>query len=345
MLEGNGAEERYLRNIYHRIIWLAFAAHLSYIGIFGLLGIISLMLYNVASVIFYTLMQCAVRRGFYRLAVSCIHVEVCLFVLVSTLTAGWETGIVLYLVALASLTYFCPFAHSYIPYLFSLMEVCLFLALKLYTGFAYSCYQNIPKTTGLWLYIYNACACFTVILYAAFSSKVSAMVSKKQLQEEKRSLEALANYDQLTGFLNRRAFLNRLELVPISSLVLALCDIDDFKMVNDTWGHACGDQILMEASEHIRQWAGGKADVCRWGGEEFLILIRNQPFEEAVTRIEKLRRDISDHVFNWRGTALHITMTFGVCRGDENLTVEKFVELADKRMYEGKARGKNQVVF
>lgn len=338
------SEEKYIQHIYHRIIILAMTAHLAYVVFFALLKLPVLAWYNVASVLFYCAMQWAVYRKAYRLAVSCIHCEVCLFALITTLIAGWGVGTSFYLVALTSLTYFCPFHHKGVPYLFAAMEIVVFLALKLYTSLVCHNVLAVSETAGLWLYLFGACSCFTIILYAAFSSNISAAVSRRELQDENRSLSALANYDQLTGLLSRHAFLSRLEKMKRDLLTLALGDIDNFKSINDTWGHPCGDQVLSEVAELVHQQLGRDADVCRWGGEEFVFLFQGIPPEEAYGKIQGLCDAVAAHTFCSGAENLHITMTFGLTRDTGDLSAEELVASADRKMYQGKARGKNQVV-
>lgn len=338
-------EDKYVKRVYWQIIMLALAAHCSYVVIFWRLGLPAIAAYNVVSVLFYCAMQKAVGKGYFRLAVTCIHLEVCVFVLVCTLNAGWGIGTPLYLIAMTSLTYFCPYKHKNIPYFFAIMEMCLFLALMLYMDLIHPGYLEVSDTARLWLYLYNGCACFTIILYAAFSSKVSAAVSRKELQEENRSLSELANYDQLTGLLSRHAFRKKMEAIKGGSVVIALSDIDDFKKVNDTWGHNCGDLVLSESAELIRYLLGKDAEVCRWGGEEFIFLFRDMEVKTVVEKLRMLCKAIEKHPFHFEESELHITMTFGVSSGMEGMSMEALVNLADKRMYEGKIRGKNRVVF
>ncbi len=337
-------EDKYVKLIYRRIIILASAAHFSYIVIFVLTGVYPLAVYNIASVCFYLAMGQSVERGYYRMAVTCVHFEVCVFAVVCTLSAGWDIGISPYLIAMTSLTYFCPFKHKYVPYLFAGFEICVFLALRLYTGFACPDFLAVSEKEALWISIFSICACFTIILYAAVSSKLSAAVSRQELQDENRSLSTLANYDQLTGLLSRHAFLKRAEHCQASSAVLVLSDIDDFKVVNDTWGHSCGDKILSETAELIRSFLGGNVDVCRWGGEEFVFLFRDTPLKDVLVKLQELCDTVAGHNFCCDDKKLHITMTFGVSPSGEGASPEEIIALADRQMYKGKTEGKNRVV-
>ncbi|MBS7009955.1 GGDEF domain-containing protein [Anaerostipes sp.] len=344
MTKSDRTEERYVKHIYKQIILLALLAHLSYVVIFAVTGIVELAVYNAASVCFYCVMGIITERGYYRAAVASIHLEVCLFVIVSTVAAGWEIGTPAYLMAMISLTYFCPFKHKQIPYLFAGLEIFVFLALKLYTSFVCPGLSAVDDSWTVWISVYSFCACFTIILYAAVSSKLSAAVSRQELQDENRSLTTIANYDQLTGLLSRYAFLERMKKNSKTSSILALSDIDDFKLVNDTWGHSCGDRILSEAAEFVRSFLGREAEVCRWGGEEFVYLFQDMSMEQVLEKLQQLCEAVAEHSFCHDENNLHITMTFGVSLVEEGVSPEEAIALADSQMYHGKACGKNCVV-
>lgn len=158
--------------------------------------------------------------------------------------------------------------------------------------------------------------------------------------------ENLARVDSLTGALNRTAFeeiLNR-EIKKAEryggDLSLILFDIDNFKQINDTYGHLFGDQVLKRVasivSENIRE-----TDIfARWGGEEFMILLPNTGISKAVAVAEKLRRMIEAYRF---GEDLTVTVSFGVVsftNGDDSV---RLILKADKALYRAKEKGKNRV--
>ena len=112
---------------------------------------------------------------------------------------------------------------------------------------------------------------------------------------------------------------------------LIICDIDNFKKVNDTFGHESGDDVLVNTARVLMSSLRENDVVCRWGGEEFLIAIDGNKM-------------IEDMVVVSHGYSIKITMTFGVCESIPGLNVDKLVEIADQRLYKGKQNGKNQVV-
>lgn len=336
-------DDSYTRTVYQRVVILALLTHGSYALLFAFLNVTVLCFYNMASVVFYLFMLRLIRKGFYRASVSCIHAEVCIFVAVMVCMVGWNAGGALFLIAVSSLVYFCPFRKKYIPYLFSAFEISLFFTLYGFTRRGAAVYL-LDDNILSFLYICSACACFGIILFSSFTARVSATSDRRELMKENENLSVRADYDQLTGLLTRYSFQKRLEDCTGGRLALTIGDIDDFKKVNDTYGHVCGDYVLREIAELMRRICGDKADICRWGGEEFLLLFNGVSDKEVLEAVQTLRRTIEKHDFCFEDEALHITMTFGVSFGWEKDDVPHLISIADAQLYHGKKNGKNRVV-
>lgn len=341
------AEKNYIKKIYRQIMYLAIFVHAFYVVLFKFLSYDLAAFYNVFSFLFYFFMLILIYKEYYRLTISLVHLEVSTFVVVCTILGGWESGIFFYLFALVSLVYFCPFHHRFVPYFFSAIEIFLFFVLKIYTESALAFYPPLPQNQITWLYLYNASSCFFVILYAAFLTNVSANVTKKRLTKENENLTELVNHDQLTGLLSRHSFLDIVESSRLNFFIFALGDIDNFKHVNDTYGHLCGDYVLQEVSRLISSHMDGSAVVCRWGGEEFLFFFHSQAvsFEMAKMQMEQLRLAISNYPFCYENHSFQITITFGMSKGKRCADYHVLIKEADEWMYQGKKRGKNQVVY
>lgn len=162
-------------------------------------------------------------------------------------------------------------------------------------------------------------------------------------------LKILINYDTLTHLLNRRSLnpylktaLNRLKSHgEIFSIMIF--DLDNFKHINDTYGHACGDEVLKMAAETISMGVKHRDAVFRWGGEEFLVLIKADK-ETSVSVADKIRQDIQKKVVVYGKEKISITATIGVATANEKSTVKDIFVIADNNLYKGKNNGKNQVV-
>ena len=167
-----------------------------------------------------------------------------------------------------------------------------------------------------------------------------------------RQMSELAVTDNLTGLANRRGFfeLAQKEVDRAHrykrSLCLVMFDIDDFKKVNDTYGHLIGDQVLRVLASTVRKATRTTDTVCRFGGDEFLIIMPEAGQEQAMATAERLRQKISTEMIVVTATGqLSLTISLGVVSldGGAHETVERVIERADAAMYKAKAAGKNRV--
>ncbi|QIZ76490.1 GGDEF domain-containing protein [Ferrimonas lipolytica] len=171
-----------------------------------------------------------------------------------------------------------------------------------------------------------------------YSSRLSQLVKYN---------EALANLDPLTNLSNRRFTLKRLEELfqqekdSTASFALLLIDVDNFKSINDRFGHDVGDQVLIQLSS-IFQKAVRKSDiVCRWGGEEFLIVLTDASKYSAVQLTERLHHAVNSHNFI-NEQQLAVTVSVGVQLVEEaDASITESIKQADLHLYKAKAMGKN----
>lgn len=163
-------------------------------------------------------------------------------------------------------------------------------------------------------------------------------------------LEKYVNYDTLTHLLNRRSMDNYLQAAHRqaktgqATFCLMMMDIDDFKKVNDTYGHDCGDEVLRYVAHTISTGVKKNDYVFRWGGEEILVLL-NTDFDKALAAAERIRADIARDPVDYRGTTkVPVTITIGVSPYTVGATIQQMMDDADAKLYYGKKHGKNQVV-
>lgn len=177
------------------------------------------------------------------------------------------------------------------------------------------------------------------------------MRSSRQLQAKLESVAASALRDPLTGLFNRGFFVEAL-LQAIEHLrrggepfAVALMDLDDFKKVNDEYGHRAGDLVLQSVAKVVMRGLRPYDTVARYGGEEFVMILRGVDRVTAIRIIERLRTAVHDLVIPVAGGKnVTITATFGlVFVGEVALGVDEIFEAVDKAMYEGKRLGKNRV--
>ena len=199
------------------------------------------------------------------------------------------------------------------------------------------------------MYSVNAIISFFALLLFSILFTIEIRQNEIRLEEQYSLLESVSSKDPLTGLFNRRSMdkylITALEQSKGDGLVFSviLGDIDDFKRVNDTYGHNIGDQVLMQVAKTISENASEGCRVCRWGGEEILIFI---PENETVTYevAEKIRQSIEQIRVPFSTDYVSVTMTFGIAEYSPGLPFNKLVSIADNRLYYGKRHGKNQVV-
>lgn len=172
--------------------------------------------------------------------------------------------------------------------------------------------------------------------------------TNKILEIAKKREEELARIDPLTSLSNRRHAYEKLEDeinrfkrsgVPFSIILL---DLDNFKFINDTYGHNCGDLVLVEISKILKNTKRAIDTAARWGGEEFMLILPETNLIGATKVAERIKEKIFNLEINYKGKIVKISGTFGVVEYGEDL--EKCLKKVDDALYEGKRQGKNIVI-
>ena len=190
------------------------------------------------------------------------------------------------------------------------------------------------------------------ILSSALDHSLSLAHELKNLTLElsiaKEKAEAMALIDELSNLNNRRAFYEKGKVLVDDcqrnneNLSIILMDIDDFKKINDTLGHAAGDAVLVQVGSRLKQ-STRNADLCaRVGGEEFGILVKTSGISGTVHLAEKLRKEISETPFIFNNKDISLSASFGVAEGKSDL--DTLFNRADTAMYKAKQEGRNRVV-
>ncbi len=186
-------------------------------------------------------------------------------------------------------------------------------------------------------------------------AKISLENLTKELEENNRILDNLANVDGLTEVFNHRYFQSALEQeisrsnrhsTPISMILI---DIDHFKKFNDTYGHQTGDFILREFCNVLKNNLRQYDILARYGGEEFAIILPETLGEDALTVAEKLREAIDSYVFSDDRDEYHVTASFGVSSSkpvaEDDFAQSEFINRADIALYDAKAAGRNKAIL
>jgi diguanylate cyclase (GGDEF)-like protein len=188
------------------------------------------------------------------------------------------------------------------------------------------------------------------ILYERLRKKHSS------LEKANGEIRLLSRTDSLTGCYNRGYLNEHLshEIKRASryrhSLSITLCDIDHFKVVNDNYGHQCGDLVLRELVQCILSLIRTDMDwLARYGGEEFLLVLPETTVGNAARMANRLRKQLAKKIVEWEGEKISITASFGVTgfnasKPFEKISPEDLINTADKYLYQAKNEGRNKVI-
>lgn len=169
------------------------------------------------------------------------------------------------------------------------------------------------------------------------------------LEAELKQMSELAHEDQLTGSLNRRGLDEVLEREMARAarkqqpLCVALVDIDNFKKLNDTHGHAAGDGALIHLVKVVKDTLRAMDVIARYGGEEFLIVLPHTPLDEAVQTVTRIQRELTKQIFLYDNQRLLITFSAGVALYTPGEEQAALIQRADEAAYKAKRAGKNRV--
>ena len=328
----------YAANIIYLIV------HIFYLILF-IVAKLNIMIYITLGVIAIYLLFFLVikKKKFYLYALLCGN-EFFAFIIASTLLVGFGSGFHFYLIGLCVVSFFTSYFSKHRSTRNSLIWVGLSLAIYLTLYFVSRNnppYYQIEPWLEMTLFTTHAIGVFAFIASYLVVILKYAVTLEQQIMSESRT-------DELTQVNNRYGLYDYYDQLEVTdSHVIALFDIDDFKGINDTHGHVAGDFILKRVAEITSSVLKDQKDhfFCRYGGEEFVFVLNEGDNNKVLELLEKVRKSIETELFAFEYFNIHITITIGAYRHEEGLTLEKWLELADQRMYRGKNNGKNQVVF
>jgi len=284
------------------------------------------------------------------------YTEIILHSFVSVLLIGNNFGFSIYFIAMVPMSYHLLYTTKAKHYIRK-ASILSFISFFMYA----LCYiiSNIENPVynkeslnqqRPYIYIINMFIAFTALTLFSILFIVETEIAYIRLINKNRELNNLASTDPLTGLHNRRTMTDHVKRmyedfkITNKPFSLILCDIDNFKLFNDTYGHDCGDEVLKTIAANLQHLTRNHDFLCRWGGEEFLVFLSNTDKESAKTIAERIRQQISQTDIEFSDYKLRITMTFGVSCSAETDNYSDLFNLADKRLYKGKNSGKNKVV-
>lgn len=315
--------------------------HVIHLIFFAITGNFMFSVANIFSIITYLICLKLVSRNAFVAAGVILTLEVTVYTLLASYMLGANLFITYLLVTM--------FMQMLIPY--AAWPVRISMMILLWAGIIITTVMDVALTpvTGLGNYrlafsIFNAHVGIVGIVVDLYVDRLIRRIVGRFNQERLEKYKKEAHIDELTGLYNRRyasSFFENLESG--EKWCVAMLDIDDFKAVNDTYGHAAGDVVLETLARTVKSSLRKTDLVFRWGGEEFLILIKDIDKNAASKILDKLRKNIEDETIDACGHAINVTVTIGVSILDTK-DPDASIKASDKKMYEGKFSSKNVVV-
>lgn len=354
--------------------------HVTFIITFAVFKMWMLVFVNVISILTYiisTIFTFKTDTKKYGVAWLCVvYVEVLLHAIICTFIQGMDVAFYLFPLMITPLCAYYLFIYCDKKKFFRVAGIMVITTLVCLTavfifvenvGTLYSLTDIHDLTYNEILTIRTINIIFTYVLLVVFTAifYIEVMRLFSQLKESNKKLNYIATHDALTGLFNRHSlwkFFDELEESKDHYCVV-MGDLDDFKKINDTYGHDCGDTVLKSVANVILSNMAENDMPCRWGGEEMLLVIRGTR-DECFERVEKIKSEINALGITDEGRSVKVTMTFGFADSEEmeelrkpedvevvtatrtaaHIGMENLISVVDKRLYIGKRSGKNVII-
>lgn len=327
--------------------------HATLLTIMAFANVHALIYFNVISVIVYLFCIVLCKFGHILPVYISILLEVSAYSVVATRFIGWNSFSFCFLLAIVPIIiYFGCFLFKGSKRWIVVSALVLNFAIFLFMYFRYRYdgpLYDIPDTIRA---VHVIFASFVMVFSMIFYNSIyiySSELEMVTLEKKNDQLSEDANADALTGLLNRRGFLpvirNVMKNKEYCHFCVAFLDIDNFKRINDSYGHDCGDEVLRHISRLVKKEMTG-CEICRWGGEEMIIFMKDYDFEVAKQKMEYIRKSVENTPTAFYNKRIPATITIGLEEYSDKYTdAEEIIKVADGRMYYGKQHGKNIVIF
>jgi len=312
--------------------------------LFLLLGEYLMTAIGIAYIFVYLGMFFLIKKDHYFFTIIFLTIDMSVFNTFCCLLLGWNFGFELYVFIGIISAFYVKYLTLRKTFLFSysLSIICLleFVFLKIFS----SIYPKEPTQLSNIAFLVNTLFTFFTIIFLMidFSRNISFY---------ERQLLRLSQKDALTGLNNRynmNVILKTLHddaILHNHNFCLGMIDIDDFKKINDSYGHECGDYVLQTLGCMLIHLESSKTKTARWGGEEFIVThIYNDSFDNCYDMADSFRNEVATYDFVFFGKPIHVTVTIGIADYTKGMTLHELIKEADDKLYEGKRAGKNIVV-
>lgn len=291
-----------------------------------------------------------VRQGGLRLPYWIFFIIINTSVFLGIRLYGWSSGVFYFLFDLVPLIFFLSNLKAWEKWA-SFFLLSFFIIFHFVTNFTRIPIVEMETIRLQLINLVNAILAFSSLAALLRICYLNTARTEQDLIKANDTLSDLAQRDPLTNLLNRRSLLAMVhqdsqhsKMTGIQAAVI-MGDIDNYKAVNDVYGHPAGDEILIQLSGVLKSSLRKQDLIARWGGEEFLIYLPGMDEEGLITVINKLRTNLQMRTFQTGTAEISISLTFGgvICGADES--IEDSIKRADWAMYYGKLRGRDQAII
>ncbi len=339
--------------------------HSTFLLVFRLISVKEMYYFNIVSVSIYIFTFYLIFKKYMQAFIILVIVEVQVHLVCATIFIGWDSGFPFYPFGLIMVIYYTRYIYydrkymQPIPLIVSLTSIVEFIVLKIHTIKTIPVYI-IDKGILDRFMIFNGLLIFLLIMISLID------YTSVVLETEKR-LHRIADYDELTQVFTRRKIHEILKEYHKTAekgkenFCISIMDVDNFKHINDTFGHDTGDYVLKKICQNIKsvlaQNTKKYTDVARWGGDEFLIV---QQYDGKTVTLEQCKNTIStihSNIASYKFTKKHsptapssaerlpVSLTIGFASHNKGDSIDETFKNADENLYIGKEKGKNIVVF
>ncbi len=307
---------------------------------FHVLKVPFLVYFSIPTILIYLIGYVLIITKHLDIYVWMVYMWLTLYMCVTTVCLGYDFGFHLYCMSMIPVMFVTEYlAYKLDQKSLKALGVCIAVCMAYLACTGYVSYHgpvyDVDKSAAGIFWCTNSIIVFSFLIF--YTNWLIRMIINSE-----ESLKKMAQTDKLTGLYNRHYMMEILEKKKKENTYLVIADIDHFKQINDTYGHSAGDHVLKTIAEIFKEKLPG-ADICRWGGEEFLILAPGNK-ETSAKEIESLRAAVEEFNFVYDSTAIDVTITAGIFVYEGSLSVDKWIKAADKNLYYGKEHGRNMVV-
>ena len=318
--------------------------HLFFSVVFVLYQIPVLVVYNTCATFLYGLLLLLSRKRLFIFLVI-VALEIPLYAVLTGILLGRECGSIFFSYAMISGVYLFavslerPLLH-YILVSFPAVFSVFFLI-----GWSGRPFYNFEILYPNFM-LFHRLVCIIISIfflgYLCIGQQKELISSQQANRKYIERLEFISDHDHLTQIPNRRCIIRR--VTEMKKYTLVIFDLDNFKSINDTYGHHIGDQILCRLTRRFLSMLPEEAQMGRWGGEEFLVVY---PYHSETIRqnLENIRSFVAEKPFGFEEFILNVSITAGVAWSRTESSFDEIVAEADFLLYHGKKTGKNKVVY